>query len=154
MARSVVVGAGGQIWSDLVPASPSILQASRKCESRMAPTQIYRDGRFRFSIGTPGSYGIPQTTSQMICNLLDFEMDIQAAIEAPRFRGYRGTLVEMEGRVPAEVREGLKARGHEVRAIDDYSWSVGGGHGIARDPESGALTGGADPRRDGYAVGW
>lgn len=90
----------------------------------------------------------------MICNLLDFEMDIQAAIEAPRFRGYRGTLVEMEGRVPAEAREGLKARGHEVRAIDDYSWSVGGGHGIARDPESGALTGGADPRRDGDAVGW
>jgi len=46
----------------------------------------------------------------------------------------------------------LGRRGHQVNVIDDWSWVVGGGQGLARDPESGALMAGADPRRDGYAL--
>jgi gamma-glutamyltranspeptidase/glutathione hydrolase len=79
-------------------------------------------------------------------------MNIQEAIEAPRVRAYRERLVDAEGRIAADIREGLARRGHRVNAIDDWSWVVGGGQGIARDPESAALMAGADPRRDGYAL--
>lgn len=88
----------------------------------------------------------------MVHNVLAFEMNIQEAIEAPRVRVYRDRLVDAESRIPEAVRNDLAARGHEVNAIDDWSWVVGGGQGITRDAESGALQGGADPRRDGYAL--
>ena len=57
-------------------------------------------------------------------------------------------------RLAAASAAGLAARGHDVQVIEDWSWIVGGGHGIMIDPETGVLMGGADPRRDGYAMGW
>jgi gamma-glutamyltranspeptidase/glutathione hydrolase len=84
--------------------------------------------------------------------VLEFDLNIQEAIEAPRVRVYRDRLVDAEARIPESTRAGLARRGHEVNAIPDWSWIVGGGQGIARDPESGALMAGADPRRDGYAL--
>ena len=140
------------MWADLEPGSPAALRGGAPMQTRMAPTQVFRDGTFVLSIGTPGSYGILQTTPQMLLNVIEFGMAVQEAIEAPRVRAYRDRLVDVEGRVPLAVREGLQARGHQVNAIDDWSWIVGGGQGIRRDPESGALQGGADPRRDGYAL--
>ena len=139
-------------WMDLHPESPNLLRPGRKAGTMMAPTQIFRDGQFFMSIGTPGSYGIPQTTPQMILNVLAFGMNIQQAIEAPRLRVYRDRLVDAEARIPADVREALAGRGHQINVIEEWSWIVGGGQGITRDPESGALQGGADPRRDGYAL--
>jgi gamma-glutamyltranspeptidase/glutathione hydrolase len=140
------------MWADVDPGSPAALRGGAAMQTRMAPTQVFRDGTFVLSIGTPGSYGILQTTPQMLLNVVEFGMTVQEAIEAPRVRAYRDRLVDVEGRVPASVREGLAARGHQVNVIDDWSWIVGGGQGIRRDPESGALQGGADPRRDGYAL--
>jgi gamma-glutamyltranspeptidase / glutathione hydrolase len=140
------------MWMDRDPASPNVLRGGRKLAVNMAPTQVFRDGRFVLSIGTPGSYGIVQTTPQMVLNVLEFGMNVQEAIEAPRVRVYRDRLIDAEARIPAEVRAGLAERGHQVNAIADWSWVVGGGQGIARDAESGALMGGADPRRDGYAL--
>jgi gamma-glutamyltranspeptidase/glutathione hydrolase len=139
-------------WMDLHPQSPNRLRPGRKAGTMMSPTQIFRDGAFVLSIGTPGSYGISQTTPQMILNVLEFGMNIQEAIEAPRVRVYRDRLVDAEARIAPAVREALGRRGHQVNVIDDWSWIVGGGQGIVRDPESGALIGGADPRRDGYAL--
>jgi gamma-glutamyltranspeptidase/glutathione hydrolase len=140
------------MWSDLDAGSPSVLRAGAALETRMAPTQVFRDGAFLLSIGTPGSYGIVQTTPQMLLNVVEFGLTVQEAIEAPRVRAYRDRLVDVEGRIPHETREALASRGHQVNVIDDWSWIVGGGQGIRRDPESGALQGGADPRRDGYAL--
>jgi gamma-glutamyltranspeptidase/glutathione hydrolase len=139
-------------WQDVDAASPNRLTPGRRVGTNMAPMQIARDGAFCMSIGTPGSFGILQTTPQMIFNALRFGMNIQEAIEAPRVRVYRDRLVDVEARVPAEVRDELARRGHRVNVVDDWSWIVGGGQGIIRDPESGALQGGADPRRDGYAI--
>jgi gamma-glutamyltranspeptidase/glutathione hydrolase len=110
----------------------------------MTPMQVFADGEFRMSIGTPGSYGILQTTVQMLLNVLAFEMHIQEAIEAPRVRVYRDRLVDAEGRIGGPVRDELTRRGHQVNVIDDWSWIVGGGQGITRDVESGALQGGAE----------
>jgi gamma-glutamyltranspeptidase/glutathione hydrolase len=139
-------------WADRQPESPNVLKPGRKAGSMMSPTQVFREGQFRLSIGTPGSYGIIQTQPQMLLNVLEFEMNVQEAIEAPRVRVYRDRMVDVEGRIPDTVRAGLTERGHTLNALDDWSWVVGGGQGIARDPESGALMAGADPRRDGYAL--
>src|SRR5216683_448211 len=132
-----------------MPPAPSS-RSPRRSACRSA--QALRDGAFNISIGTPGSYGILQTTPQMLLNVLEFGMSIQEAIEAPRVRVYRDRLIDAESRIPAETRSGLAERGHSVNLIDDWSWIVGGGQGIVRDPESGALMAGADPRRDGYAL--
>jgi gamma-glutamyltranspeptidase/glutathione hydrolase len=140
------------MWADLEPESPAALRGGAPMQTRMAPTQVFRDGAFYLSIGTPGSYGILQTTPQMLLNVLELGMTVQEAIEAPRVRAYRDRLVDVEGRVPSAVRDELQARGHQVNVIEDWSWIVGGGQGIRRDPESGAFQGGADPRRDGYAL--
>ncbi|HEX9820414.1 MAG TPA: gamma-glutamyltransferase [Methylomirabilota bacterium] len=139
-------------WMDRDPASPNVLRPGRKAGTMMSPTQVFRDGAFRLSIGTPGSYGILQTQPQMLLNLLEFDLNLQEAIEAPRVRAYRDRLVDAESRIPEPVRAGLAERGHRLNVLDDWSWVVGGGQGIARDSESGALMAGADPRRDGYAL--
>ncbi|HYB41098.1 MAG TPA: gamma-glutamyltransferase [Candidatus Methylomirabilis sp.] len=139
-------------WTDRDPASPNALRPGRKAGTMMSPTQVFRDGAFVLSVGTPGSYGILQTQPQMLMNALDFGMSLQEAIEAPRVRVYRDRLVDAEGRIGADARDALARRGHQINALEDWSWVVGGGQGIARDLESGALMAGADPRRDGYAL--
>jgi gamma-glutamyltranspeptidase/glutathione hydrolase len=139
-------------WMDRDGASPNVVRPGRKAGTMMSPTQVFRDGAFFLSIGTPGSYGILQTTAQMLLNVLEFGMNVQEAIEAPRVRVYRDRLVDAEARIGSDVRDGLAQRGHDVNAIDGWSWIVGGGQGVMRDPESGAFMAGADPRRDGYAL--
>lgn len=118
----------------------------------MAPTQVFGDGCFELSIGTPGSYGILQTPPQMLLNILEFGFNVQEVIEQPRVRVSRNRLIEVESRIPAATRNTLAARGCHVNVINDWSWIGGGGQGIARDPESGALMAGTDPGRDGYAL--
>jgi gamma-glutamyltranspeptidase/glutathione hydrolase len=139
-------------WSDRDPESPNVLRPGRKSGTMMSPTQVFRDGAFELSIGTPGSYGILQTTLQMLLNHLDFGMNIQAAIEAPRVRAFERTRVDAETRIAPETLDGLRALGHDVHPEESWTWHVGGGHGVAIDPDTGVLTGGADPRRDGVSV--
>jgi len=141
-------------WADRVPESPNCIGPHKKVDMCLSPCQIFRDGRLAAALGTPGSWGIQQTTVQFMTNYLDYGMNIQAAIEAPRFRiESPGRRVHMEARVPETVRAGLARRGHEIDLLPDWSAIVGGAQGIVVDPESGALMGGADPRRDGYALG-
>jgi gamma-glutamyltranspeptidase/glutathione hydrolase len=139
-------------WAELDPASPVVIAPNKRMGTRMAPVAILRDEELFAMLGTPGSFGIPQTTTQMISNLIDHEFNIQAAIEAPRIRTYAGTTIDIEDRVPEAVRAELTRRGHDLRLIGDWSAGVGGGQGFMIDPDSGALLGGADPRRDGYAI--
>jgi len=143
-------------WTEIDPEcpTPNLIQPGKQWSCPMAPVQVLRDGKFWFSIATPGSYGIPQTTVQMLLNIVEFTADPQLAIEAPRFRLYEGTRMQIEDRVPAGVREELTARGHELEQVGDYSLLVGGGQSVMIDPESGARLAGADPRRDGYALAY
>lgn len=142
-------------WMDRDADSPNVIAPRKRMEMCMSPVQVWKDGKLRFMVGTPGSYGILQTTPQMIMNVIDHGMNIQAAIEAARVKATSpGVLVDVENRVPADVRAELEAMGHELNLIGDFSMMVGGGQGIEVDPESGAFMGGADPRRDGYALGW
>ena len=140
---------------DITAGSDSnlLVAPGKRPGSNMAPIQIFKDGNFILSIGTPGSYGIPQTTTQMILNYIEFGMTVQEALEAPRFRVLGGKRINMEDRISLEARQSLLARGHEVGSYGQWSTEVGGGHAIAHDPDTGVLMGGADPRRDGYAIG-
>ena len=139
-------------WTDLDPQSPNVMAPRKPRESAMSPCIVSENGKPILGIGTPGSFGILQTTLQMLLNSLDFGMNVQAAIEAPRVRAFERTLVDAEGRISADTVAGLRARGHEINVLDQWTWKVGGGHGVAINPESGVLTGGADPRRDGASV--
>lgn len=118
------------------------------------PAQVFKDGRFYLSIGTPGGYGIAQTTAQMLMHVLDFGMNVQQAIEAPRFKCTIGRSVELEERFSPEVRDQLAGRGHNIVVLEPWDRGVGGAQGIMVNQAGGALSGGADPRRDGYAMGW
>jgi gamma-glutamyltranspeptidase/glutathione hydrolase len=121
----------------------------------MSPVQIWDDHGLRLLVGTPGSYGILQTTPQMIMNFLDHSMHVQAAIEAARVKATSpGHLVDAETRIPPEVLAKLESMGHQFNLVGDWSPMLGGGQGIAVDSATGSFMGGADPRRDGYALGW
>jgi gamma-glutamyltranspeptidase/glutathione hydrolase len=141
-------------WFDLDGDSPNVIGPRKKNEMCLSPGMIWRDGRLLACIGTPGSYGIMETTPQFMLNLMDFGMTVQAAIEAPRIRPQEMNRVLVESRIPAEVRAGLTARGHAVDPQPLWSALFGGAQGVVVDPVSGGLSGGADPRRDGYAIGW
>ena len=104
-------------------------------------------------VGTPGGTTIWQTQPQLITKLLDFGLDIQSAIESPRFSWQLGgTTIRIESRIPVHVLDKLRAMGHNVQPVAE--WAVGAMNGIIIDRETGLLRGGADPRRDGYAIGY
>jgi gamma-glutamyltranspeptidase/glutathione hydrolase len=141
-------------WFDLDQRSPNAIGPGKQIEMCMAPAAVLRDGRLFLAIGTPGSFGILQTTPQMISNVVDHGYSIQAAIEAPRIKATVDTQLEIETRIPEAVREDLSSRGHDLQLLGDWSHFVGGGQGIMVDPDTGAYSAGADPRRDGYALAW
>jgi len=143
-------------WTEIDPdcPTPNLIQPGKQWSSPMAPVQVFRDGRFWFSISTPGSYGILQTTVQMLLNVIEFGADPQLAIEAPRFRLLENTRMQIEDRIGSAQRDQLTARGHALELVGDYSILVGGGQSVMIDPESSARIAGADPRRDGYALAY
>jgi gamma-glutamyltranspeptidase/glutathione hydrolase len=145
-------------WFEIDPdcPTPNVIAPGKRWAACMAPVQVFRNGGrdFWFSVATPGSYGILHTTVQMLLNIIEFGADCQAAIEAPRFRLWEETRMQIETRVPADVLDELVRRGHQLERIDDYSYLVGGGQAVMIDPESGARLAGADPRRDGYAMAY
>ena len=111
----------------------------------MSPTQVFQDGAFALSIGTPGSYGILQTQPQMLLNVLEFGLNLQEAIEAPRVRVYRDRLVDAESRISEATRAELGRRGHQVNA--HRRLVVGGGRraGDRARPGVGRADGGRRP---------
>lgn len=121
---------------------------------------IFRDKAFFAMGGSPGADDQPQTNLQVLHHLLDHEMDPQAAIESPRWSHRPGTPPRAEGPdelsleegFAPEIVEGLRKKGHKVKTVN--RWSYGGAELIVRDPASGSLMAGADPRREGYAIGW
>ena len=141
-------------WFDLDADSPNVVAPHKKVEMCLSPGMIWKNGKVFACMGTPGSHGIMETTPQFMSNLMDFEMSIQAAIDAPRVRPQESNRVLAEGRISSDVLAGMTARGHLVDRHPDFSMTFGGAQGVMIDPDSGTFSGGADPRRDGYAIGW
>ena len=153
----VVPGTGvclnnGLYWGELDPRSPNHLIPGGALMTSISPSLSTRDGVPVLALGTPGSYGITQTQTQALVHHIDFGLRLQDAIEAPRARLWDGRRVQAESRIDAEVRGALCELGHDVEAPSAWTPAVGGMQGIALDPATGVMTGGADPRREGYVV--
>jgi gamma-glutamyltranspeptidase len=138
-------------------------------------SMVLREGRPWILFGAVGGDVQPQAHVQVLTNVIDFGMNIQEAIEFPRFNmgneyepgSLRLTLsepetvgeVHLEGRFDDSVLDRLQAMGYKPGRSADLpgrpGWSAGYGyaHGIVIDPKSGARFGGADPRWDAYAIG-
>jgi gamma-glutamyltranspeptidase/glutathione hydrolase len=105
------------------------------------------------SFGVMGGFMQPQGHLQVGLNLVDFGMDPQAALDAPRFNWQKDKQVMLEAAASLSVHEALLARGHDL-APRDQPMYVGNGQVIVRDPDTGVLIGGSEPRHDGSAVGF
>jgi gamma-glutamyltranspeptidase/glutathione hydrolase len=110
-------------------------------------------GRPVLVVGTPGGHTIGQTIPQIVMNVLDFGMDIQAAISAPRLAFAEPNTLLLEEGVAEAVRAHLEGRGHHIRVIG----GIGNAHGLTirwgTDGRPEGFTGGADPRGAGLARG-
>lgn len=123
--------------------------------------QFHKEGKPQFIVGSPGSFGILQSVPQVAMNVVDFGMNIQDAISAPRFR-WKDELgsvpaeeLIIETRIEEEVLETLQSMGYVLdTSLGDWTMTVGGVQGITIDYKSGWFMGGGDPRRNGYAMGY
>ena len=102
------------------------------------------------SFGVMGAHYQPMGHAQVVTNMVDYGMDVQAAIDAPRVF-FEGDKTVVERGVPQATLEGLAARGHDVAVRPS---PLGGGQAIRIDWQRGVLIGGSDPRKDGCALGY
>jgi gamma-glutamyltranspeptidase/glutathione hydrolase len=135
----------------LEPDHPNRVAPGKRPLHTLCCSVAIRDGQFALAYATPGGHGQTQTLVQVLNNLVVFEMDVQEAVEAPRFTHEPGRLL-IEARLPASVRTALGRRGHPVGVLPGWSSSVGGAAAVAMHSESRVRQAGADPRRDSYAV--
>jgi gamma-glutamyltranspeptidase/glutathione hydrolase len=139
-------------WGEVDLRGANALRPGGMLALPMAPSIATREGKPVLALGTPGSYGICQTQPQALIQHVDFGLGIQDAIDAPRARLLDGRLVAVESRIGADVIAALCERGHAAEPAGDWTTAVGGMHGIAIDPSTGVMTGGCDPRRDGFVA--
>lgn len=131
--------------------NPMDAHPGRRKLSSDAPSIILRDGRPVVALGTPGGHTITQAVSQMIMNLLDFNMSIEEAISAPRIAFIEPNRLAVEETIPESVRQQLLDMGHEVEVRN-----IGNANGLAIEYlEDGSVrfTGASDPRGAGLAKG-
>ena len=140
-----------------VPGHPNALAGGKRPFHTIIPALATRDGELWLSYGVMGGFMQPQGHLQVITNMVDFGMDAQAALNALRYQ-VAGDGVWLEGDVDDAVVTGLHRRGHRVNVMHGPqrggAGGMGGGQIISRDPNSGVLSGGSEPRKDGAAVGW
>ena len=141
------------------PSHPNCFGPRKRPFHTLIAAIVTRDERPVVGFATMGAEGQAMFHLQVLTNLLDFGMEIQEAIERPRFLMGRfkptspgGDTLWIEGRISRETVSGLAGRGHSVEVVSDFFNLMGHAQGIvARD---GTLMGGADPRGDGIALGY
>ncbi len=149
---------------DLDPASPNVLAGGKRPRTTLTPTVVLRDSKPLLAISTPGGDSQDQQILNVLLNVLVFDLPLQAALELPRINSLHPFssfdtheslpgVLEIENRVPAAVRDDLAARGHMLRVLGPYAMSTGV-TAVGVNPATGTLRGGADVRRERYAMGW
>jgi gamma-glutamyltranspeptidase / glutathione hydrolase len=133
---------------DLNPLGFHRTPAGRRMPSMMAPTVVLRDGALEMALGSGGSNRIRSAILQAILRLVVDGLDADEAVRAPRVHFEAGT-VQAEPGVDERALASLEDRGLEVARWTRLNWFFGGVHAVTRDPESGELRGGGDPRRGG-----
>jgi len=142
----------GALFS-LDASSPNALAGRKRPLHTIIPAFALK-GDTRVAFGIMGGWNQSQAHAQFIANLADYKMNIQAALEAPRFskHTFEGCDVQMENRISQKAREELSAKGHKIQVMGTFSSAMGGGQAVLRDFASGVNYGASDPRKDGAAT--
>jgi gamma-glutamyltranspeptidase/glutathione hydrolase len=142
----------GALFS-LDATSPNALAGTKRPLHTIIPA-FAQKGDTRLAFGIMGGWNQSQAHAQFVANLVDYKMNIQAALEAPRFtkRTFEGCDVEVENRISSKVRDELAAKGHKIQVMGTFSSAMGGGQAVLRDFATGVNYGASDPRKDGGAV--
>ena len=147
----------------LEPGEANSLLPGKRPRSTLQGTLVLKDGQPHMVLGTPGADQQVLLTMQMLLNMIEFGMNVQQAIEAPKWLTrafpaspfphtmYPGDL-SVESRIPEAVRKQLLARGHKLHVSG--AWSDGSLAAIVVDLKSGVLNAGTDPRTEGFAWAW
>ena len=165
----VVMGNLGFIFNcrgdyySLNPGEANALQPGKRPRSTLQGTLVMKDGQPRMVLGTPGADAQVLLTMQALLNMIEFGMNVQQAIEAPKWSTrafpaspfphtmYPGDL-SVEGRVSESVQKALLARGHKLHVTG--AWSSGSLAAIVIDPKTGVISAGTDPRTEASAWAW
>lgn len=150
-------------YFSLVPGHPNSLAPGKRPRSTLQSTLVLKEGKPYLVMGSPGGDDQCLRTLQTLLNVVEFGMNVQQAIEAPRWSTrsfpqsyfphtmYRGE-VTVEERIPEAVRAALRSKGHRLKVAG--GWSLGSTAAILVDSDTGVLHAGADPRVDAYALAW
>lgn len=138
----------------LDPGHPNRLEPHKRPMHTIIPGMVFKDGRFLMAYGVMGGDMQPQGHVQFLVNLLDFGMNPQEALDAPRFRHLGGRTVYLEEGISQETEEALKDKGHLIDRGPYLVNQVGGGQAILLDQEEQVLLGASDRRKDGCATGF
>jgi gamma-glutamyltranspeptidase/glutathione hydrolase len=128
------------------------VQPHKRMLSSMTPTIVTKEGRAYLVLGSPGGSRIITTVLQVLMNVVDHGMNVQEAVDAPRFHHQwlpDHIRIERQG-FPKTVLSALEAKGHVIEA----QGNMGDVHAILIDPQSGMLSGASDPRMDGRTLGY
>ena len=150
-------------YFSLVRGHANALEPGKRPRSTLQGTIVLKDGKPFLVTGSPGGDDQCMRTMQTLLNIVDFDMDVQEAIEAPRWstKGFPASPfphtmypgeASVENRVPEAIRAELVRRGHKLYVVGP--WSLGLNAAILIDPRSGSLAAGADPRATALALAW
>ena len=142
-------GAGFQ----LTPGLPNSLAGHKRPLHTIIPAFMEK-GDIHIGSGIMGGWNQAQAHAQFVANVIDYGMNVQAALEQPRFtKGtFEGCDVQMESTIPQSVRDELTKRGHQIELLEPFSFTVGQGEAVVRDTTRNVNFAGADPRSDGEAI--
>ncbi len=142
----------------LKPNHPNVLAPKKRPYHTIIPALATKDKELYACFGVMGGFNQPQGHVQVLLNLIDFSMNSQQALDAPRFTIRGGTSygeVALEDQIPKATLKALQRMGHKVMSISGSARMMfGRGQIITRNPNTGVLCGGSSPRADGIAIGW
>ncbi|MEJ8547644.1 gamma-glutamyltransferase family protein [Brevibacillus borstelensis] len=136
----------------LDPEHDNRLEPGKKSFNTIIPGFLTKDGKPVGPFGVMGGYMQPQGHVQVVMNTVDFQLNPQAALDAPRWRWVEGRTVEVEQHFPERIAQELERKGHEIRRVKGFG-GFGRGQIIWRD-DSGVLIGGTDMRTDSCIAAW
>jgi gamma-glutamyltranspeptidase/glutathione hydrolase len=139
-------------------SSPNALRPYSRPLSSMSPLIMFKKEKPYLILGSPGGTRIFSSLTQIIINIIAFDMSLDEAIEAPRFFTYssqgKARSVSLESRFPEKTIETLKNMGHSIRIREAFDKYFGGAQGILILKDKKVILGGADSRRDGHGAGY
>jgi gamma-glutamyltranspeptidase/glutathione hydrolase len=131
---------------------PNCLAPHKRPYHTLHCAMVLEDSKPYLVLGSPGADGQTQTVTQLVTSVIDFGLDPQQAVDAPRWRDNPDGSLMIEGRFGEETASYLKSRGMDIQMLPDWDGVMGSAQIIRADRESGVLAAGADPRRQAYAL--